>query len=625
MPTNSGNSLLQKPLTPNQQFNQSASSAVNAVVNAVNQNTASKPLGLNSMPLIQSVNPFMPQTTSNPLAQGSLNMQQGNLLQNQFQNPQLYPMSNPASSYPSSLPTPQPVQSLTKSVNLNGTSTPTVSLVDLLSSQGKDTSLASRGQLAMDNGLVKSVDEYRTLASQGLNGDINTKLAGILSGKGGSSLDTMKSQLLGAQSSLASMGAPAKSGFSIDTSNVGTNHLGNTGISTGDILNKNKENAQKALDQTNTAYQQAVKDLRSAQQYSPEYIDAQMRIHEITLKRDALQQSIFSGKNPDGSKLEGATIGFANRLIASQTADLQREEGNAQLALTRAEMQRTSNIAGAKTVVDAYAPQSVSAGTSLISPYDGGVIYGGAGAYTNMQAQQTYFNLQQQFPDAGMPPYNPDLTPQQNLQIAQTRASMSPSFQSRNLMQVTDSAGGIHFVNKNQLQTNSDGSYTYIGSAEGAGLKSDSASLTDQQKYYDDVNRAITSADNAFKQVITIAKNKGLNTGVPLANALANKTKYNLGDADVVAFEAGLTEVQNEYNQVFSRGGAVTDTVRNLSSGLFNNSLSIAQLQQMHDELKSIAGITLQSTQDNINQIKTRLGGGGATGTSGTSGSIYDF
>lgn len=52
----------------------------------------------------------------------------------------------------------------------------TTSIVDYLASQGKDTSVNSRAQLALDNGLVKSTGEYLTLASQGKNADINTKL-----------------------------------------------------------------------------------------------------------------------------------------------------------------------------------------------------------------------------------------------------------------------------------------------------------------------------------------------------------------------------------------------------------------------------------------------------------------
>lgn len=54
------------------------------------------------------------------------------------------------------------------------------SLVDYLSSSGKDASLNSRAKLALDNGLVKTADEYITLAGQGKNGTINSTLLNTL-------------------------------------------------------------------------------------------------------------------------------------------------------------------------------------------------------------------------------------------------------------------------------------------------------------------------------------------------------------------------------------------------------------------------------------------------------------
>lgn len=54
------------------------------------------------------------------------------------------------------------------------------SLVDYLKSVGQDSSLTSRANLAVSNGLVGSASEYYTLAGQGKNADINTQLLGKL-------------------------------------------------------------------------------------------------------------------------------------------------------------------------------------------------------------------------------------------------------------------------------------------------------------------------------------------------------------------------------------------------------------------------------------------------------------
>lgn len=54
------------------------------------------------------------------------------------------------------------------------------SLVDYLTSSGKDASLTARAKLATDYGLVSDPNQYISLASKGLNADINTKLLGSL-------------------------------------------------------------------------------------------------------------------------------------------------------------------------------------------------------------------------------------------------------------------------------------------------------------------------------------------------------------------------------------------------------------------------------------------------------------
>lgn len=52
----------------------------------------------------------------------------------------------------------------------------TNSIVDYLTSQNKDSSLSARAQLAVDNGLVKTTQEYMSSAAAGTNGGINTSL-----------------------------------------------------------------------------------------------------------------------------------------------------------------------------------------------------------------------------------------------------------------------------------------------------------------------------------------------------------------------------------------------------------------------------------------------------------------
>lgn len=54
------------------------------------------------------------------------------------------------------------------------------SLVDYLSSNKQDSSLSARAGLAVQHGLVKTPDEYISMANAGTNGDVNTQLLGKL-------------------------------------------------------------------------------------------------------------------------------------------------------------------------------------------------------------------------------------------------------------------------------------------------------------------------------------------------------------------------------------------------------------------------------------------------------------
>lgn len=67
----------------------------------------------------------------------------------------------------------------------------TTSLVDYLKGSGQDSSLTSRAKLATKYGLVKTDAEYLSLASQGKNADINSKLLGSLQTKPPASTPTV--------------------------------------------------------------------------------------------------------------------------------------------------------------------------------------------------------------------------------------------------------------------------------------------------------------------------------------------------------------------------------------------------------------------------------------------------
>lgn len=360
------------------------------------------------------------------------------------------------------------------------------------------------------------------------------------------------------------------------------------------------------------SYLDSVNKLAEAQRYSPDYITALRATQQIAQRDAQIRADLLTGN------MGGDTQGFAEGMAGRQQTFNALQGIGAQNALQTQELMRQGNIAGAKAVADAYAPQSVAPGSSLVSPASGDVAFGGVSAYSDYQAQQTYFNLAQSFPDANIPAYNPALSAQQNMQIAQQAAAQSPSFQSRNLMQVTDPSGAIYFVNKNQLQTNPDGSYTFMGGAQAAQSGADRASLLDQQKYVDTVQRALNTADANFKMLTEIVQKAGINNNSPIINQLQNKLKSRvIGDQDIAAFNSLITSVRQEYAQVLARGGEVTQGVRDEAGVLIPSDISLAALKKVEETIKAEGQNIVTESQKQVQTIQSRLGGGGDVASEG--------
>lgn len=355
-----------------------------------------------------------------------------------------------------------------------------------------------------------------------------------------------------------------------------------------------------AVTGTRQSYADYVNGLSQASQYSPEYVSA------VQAQLAANQKELSD--NVQGQYL-GDTTGFAQGATARMNLQDELSKNAASNTLQVQELIRQGNIAAATALVNGTKPESVSPGASLINPASGAVTYGGAGAYSDYQAQQTYFNLAQNFPDAQIPSYNPSLSAQQNLQVAQQAAASAPSFQSRNLMQVTDAAGGIHFVNKNQLQTNPDGSYTYISPTTSAGNKADAASLTTQQSYADTITRSLNTADTSFQQILGLMGKAKINDAQsPILNQLNNQFKAGvIGNGDVVAFQSAIADLRAEYSQVLAKGGVRSVETDNAAKGLIPDTLSLNDLRKVQQQISTQGAIAVKSANDQIAAIKGRI------------------
>lgn len=167
-------------------------------------------------------------------------------------------------------------------------------------------------------------------------------------------------------------------------------------------------------------------------------------------------------------------------------------------------------------------------------------------------------------------------------------------------------------------------------SANKAQLTSLTSSLTTQTAYLNTTQRALTSADNSFNQILTQFQNSGINDqSMPIQNILENQAKYGLGTSQISAFKASLADLSTEYQQVFSRGGGqVTDAVRATSQDIIDGNISLANLKQVNAQLQKQGAIAVASAQSQVNSINGQISSiatGGAQGISKGTLSDNDF
>ena len=148
----------------------------------------------------------------------------------------------------------------------------------------------------------------------------------------------------------------------------------------------------------------------------------------------------------------------------------------------------------------------------------------------------------------------------------------------------------------------------------------DAANYAQAIQYLTTTQRSVSNAEAGFKQVL--AAFPGLNSvSSPLWNETANKLASSLTGGQRNAFNAGLTEIANEYSQVFSRGGANTVSSHTSASDIVSGNLSMKDLQGVLTELQAQGNIVVNGAKSTVNQLMSGFGSGG---TSSAGGSTYN-
>lgn len=386
--------------------------------------------------------------------------------------------------------------------------------------------------------------------------------------------------------------ATASPNFTINTSGAIPSSVFGSSYSANDVQNTHK------------TYADYVNGLAQAQQYSPEYVAALQASQAADAKQAELTSNFYTG----GGGLPGDTLDYAQGATAKAQALNSLNQLQAKQGLDIQTLLRQGNIAAAQALVQGTAPQSVSPGSSLVTPTDGTQVYSGLGGYQAVQGIQTVNNLAQTYPDAGIQPTD-------TLQTAQQKASQAPSFASRQLVQVTLPGGGIEFVNKNQMQTNPDGSFSIVSSGQATTQNAASTAIKQLTQQKADTVAAIATADQNFPLLLDAAKAAGVNNSAPLFNQLQQAfARKAINSASLAALNTLIPSIQTEYSRIIARGGTVDDNTRKNAAAIVDGTYSLKQLQAVYNTLKAESSNVIAGYDTSINQLQGQLGGG-STGT----------
>lgn len=290
-------------------------------------------------------------------------------------------------------------------------------------------------------------------------------------------------------------------------------------------------------------------------------------------------QSASQRMNALAQAQEAALKGTAQQLTAQeQTAQA------FQPSLAAALTQQQQQITGLGNAAGLAAPMQIPYSAGGFDPITGQQIAGGFGGWAGYTTAEQVQNLISQYPDSGVQ-YDPNLTPQQNLQNVQSAISGSPSYQRGTF----GAAGASSYIGGQQL-----------GAA---------GQLTQQVAQLATIGNA---ADTNFNLMLDILDRGGINDlNQPILNQLQQGISRGLtSDADLVAFRSALQTVRSQYASILG-GGQPTDATQMMAAEKIPDTVSAAALQEVERTMKAMINNTVASYNQ---QISAYSGGGGMGG-----------
>lgn len=392
-------------------------------------------------------------------------------------------------------------------------------------------------------------------------------------------------------------------GYSIDTSgSVPSNAL-------------TSGNSMSGLNKNYTNYQDLVNGVSQAQGYSPGYIQALQQQYQTQGQGAALgfnqaqyglNSSVINANLATGAGLQGYTQdqGQAitgqqqtmNTLGQSQNTLQQAQNSIQQLAANQAlntqQLSRTGAISAAQTQLQ-YSPTGM-AGSQAISQYQ---------------------QLQQQYPNAQIPPFDPHQDPIQQYNMAREMVAQSSAYQAGFQSTYTLPGGGTGIYNKlntSAFQQNPDGTVTLVSGASAAQGGAQAGALADATATYNKLNPAFQAANSDFSAMINFMQKANINNaGIPIVDQLQNAVGAGLVQPGVIgAFNAYVQSLRTNYGNVLGARGETPSQAGANAVDLIPDKLKPSDMQLIQTALNINGQNVLNSTLQTMNSLTASLGSG---------------
>jgi hypothetical protein len=394
--------------------------------------------------------------------------------------------------------------------------------------------------------------------------------------------------------------------------------------------NSNQSSQPSAFQSQLDALKKAQQDYASSFSLSPDILSTQGQLNDITSRQAMLNANEKAGEanvqdQPIAMSLIGGQQAALQRQLAAQQGQqaalaipLQQKLALAQMQREAAQKQTQAQLQNQQSLLDLNKGVAVAPGTSLVQPYTGSELFSGIGGLQGKSALDTFYNLQQTYPDAAIQ-WDNSKSPQENLAAAQQAASKSPNYQAKaNSFSVfTTPGGGQSIINTKTGQPTS----TLSTPEQGASANANAASLKTQQVYSDNITGAFNTANSNLATITNLMQKYGLNqSNVPIVNQLNNNLKAQADPGAIGAFNAAIKSVRGEYARVLAKGGEVTDKDNANAASLIPDNISPQDLNKVAAQLQAEAKNAISAANQNIQDIQGRLNQSSSQDTSSSGG-----